>query len=60
VIYRGNGHARIESPDNAIAITLQASGWAKIDPLMVAFNAIALMATNYCATWLIREAVEVE
>jgi len=43
VIYRGDGHARIESPDNTVAITLRASGWEKIDPLMAAFNAIAPM-----------------
>ncbi len=31
---------------NAILVTKQASGSAKIDPLMAAFNAIALMPTN--------------
>jgi len=31
---------------NAILVTRQASGSAKIDPLMAAFNAIALMSTN--------------
>jgi phage terminase large subunit-like protein len=36
--------------DNAILITKQASGSAKIDLLMAAFNAIALMAANMGST----------
>ena len=31
---------------NAITITKQASGTAKIDPLMALFNAVSLMALN--------------
>ena len=35
--------ARVEPKGNAITIAKQASGTAKIDPLMAAFNAVAWM-----------------
>jgi len=44
------GECRVEPEGNAIIITKQASGTAKIDPLMTAFNAIALMSTNPWST----------
>lgn len=40
------GNAKVEPKGNAILITKQASGTAKIDPLMATFNAVALMAMN--------------
>jgi len=40
------GNARCEVKGNNLYITKQASGTAKIDPLMATFNAVALMAMN--------------
>lgn len=38
------GNAKVEPKGNAILITKQASGFAKIDPLMAMLNAVELMA----------------
>ena len=43
------GNAKVEPKGNAILITKQASGTAKIDPLMAMFSAVALMALNPAA-----------
>lgn len=43
-------NARVEPKGNAITITKQVSGSAKIDPLMAGFNAVTLMALNPAAS----------
>lgn len=42
-------NARVEPRANSILITKQASGSAKIDPLMALFNAVSLMSLNPAA-----------
>jgi len=44
------GNAKVEPKGNSILITKQASGFAKIDPLMALFNAVSLMSLNPAAS----------
>lgn len=44
------GNARVEDKGNAILITKQASGKAKIDPLMAGFSAVTLMLLSPAAS----------
>lgn len=43
-------NARIEDKGNAILVTKQASGKAKIDPVMALYNSVSLMALNPTAS----------
>lgn len=44
------GNAKIEPRGNAVMITKQQSGFAKIDPLMAFINAVSILSTNPEAT----------
>lgn len=53
------GNAKVEPKGNAILVTKQASGRAKIDPLMAVFDAVSLMALNPQAGGYVTEGLTV-
>jgi phage terminase large subunit-like protein len=52
------GNARIEPRSNGVIITKQASGSAKIDPLLAVLNAVTLMALNPGTTTITQGFIE--
>jgi phage terminase large subunit-like protein len=54
----GSGNARVEPEGNAIIITKQASGSAKIDPLMAAFKAAPYIASDRSPTSVVSPTAE--
>lgn len=50
-------NARIEMKGNAMVVTKQASGQAKIDPVMAMFNAAHLMSYNPAATGTVYDSI---